>query len=56
MNYKHISFLYSITYIKNYLSNFVDILFDQESQLGPKNEGSIIMMAHISIFIIHSSL
>jgi hypothetical protein len=30
MNYKHISFLYSITYIKNYLSNFVDILFDQE--------------------------
>ena len=30
MNYKHISFLYSITYIKNYLSNFDDILFDQE--------------------------
>jgi hypothetical protein len=28
INYKHITVLYSITYIKNYLSNFVDILYD----------------------------
>ena len=29
-NYKHITLLYSITYIKNYLSNFVDILYDNQ--------------------------
>ncbi len=29
INYKHITVLYSITYIKNYLSNFVDILYDK---------------------------
>ena len=28
IKYKHITLLYSITYIKNYLSNFVDILYD----------------------------
>ena len=28
LRYKHITLLYSITYIKNYLANFVDILYD----------------------------
>lgn len=30
INYKHITIIYSITYIKNYLSNFVEILYDNE--------------------------
>ena len=30
INYKHITIIYSITYIKNYLSNFVEIIYDNE--------------------------